>query len=303
MIRLACPNCSKKLAVDDGSAGTICKCPACNTKFRVPAAAAPEPASVSRAPAKRPAPAAPAPSPRDSTTRGQSQSGRRNPPANGRSDDGADEAEGRAARPRRKAAKAGPTPQWVYVAAAAAGVVLCALAAFAIFFKYVWVPLVVIGLPAALLSRKWRLLGGVGVAYLLTGAGFLLLHNTVLKVPSGKPPKGASAQVVDAHCGGLLKDRDKVEAGAWVSVEKPNEPALIRALRVQIKDAYKAGAEKVWLCNIDKKDLAGLPSPDMVVVLPDEESTREHVLAWYQRAAAGKRAPVAGNKYVYVPWD
>src|SRR5579883_109775 len=42
MIKLACPSCTKQLAVEDSTAGSVCKCPACASKFRVPEAPKPE---------------------------------------------------------------------------------------------------------------------------------------------------------------------------------------------------------------------------------------------------------------------
>jgi hypothetical protein len=312
VIRLACPSCSKKLAVEDGSAGTVCKCPACNNKFRVPAAPAAavarqaQPAST-RIPDKRPGGGS-SPSARDSGRNSGARAGKSSKPAsvNGRAVDELEVVdEPQEVQPRQKSRKngRGQTPRWVNVTAAVAGGVLFVLAIAAFFFQYVWIGLTVIGLPASLLGRKWRMLGLVGVAYLLTGASFLLMHKYVLKPVEGPPPPGASAQAVDRHCVNLLKDRDKVEAGSWVSVEKPNEPSLIRGLRVLIKDAYSAGATQVWLTNPDKKDPAGLPAPDMVVVLPDDDTARARVIAWYKRATVGKHAPTPGDQYVYVPWD
>ncbi len=228
------------------------------------------------------------------------------PSANGRGVDELEVVDEVDERPRpKKSRKSGPaaTPQWVKVATWVGGGLLFVLAVLAIFFQYVWIAMAVIGLPTSLLSRKWRLLGAVGVAYLLTGAGFLLLHKYVLQPVEGAPALGASAQEVDRHCAALLKDSEKVEAGSWVSVEKPSDTALIRSLRVLIKDAYRAGATQVWLTNLHKKDSAGLPTPDMVVVLPEDDASREHVIAWYKSATVGKKAPVPGEQYIYVPWD
>lgn len=39
MIRLSCPSCDQKLTIDDGHAGKVGKCPACNGKISIPGAA------------------------------------------------------------------------------------------------------------------------------------------------------------------------------------------------------------------------------------------------------------------------
>jgi hypothetical protein len=300
MIRLACPSCSKKLAVEDSSAGSVCKCPSCANKFRVPDAAAPV-ATPARASAVKSG------APRDSAGRSSATGSTKPPPkktANGVVldqleviDDEPD------VRPRRRAKLAAPErPQWVLVTAIAAAVLLCALAVGAIFTKYVAIALIVVGLPASLLSRRQRLIGGVGVGYLLTGAAFFLLHATVLKQLEGPPPRGASPQAVDVHCATLLKAFDKIDASSWVGLEKSSDTSLKRGLRVLVKGAYDYGASEVWLMN-RKEDTVGLFTADLVVVLPDDEQSRQHVMQWYQRNTVGKRAPVAGEKYLYVPWD
>jgi hypothetical protein len=312
MIRLSCPSCSKKLAVDDASAGTVFMCPACNNKFRVPATSTdstPEPPPSSRGSAKRSSAGGVASPARDSA-RSSAARGARTAPAvaaNGKSLDQLEVIDDDdAPRSRRGARRSGPepTPQWVYITAGVAGVSLGGLVVGAFFSSVVTILLIVIGLPTSLLSRKWPLLGRVGIAYLLAGACIFMMSRTSLfQRPEGPPPRGASARAVDAHCAALLKDKGKVEAGAWVSVERPGDTALIKGLRNLITDAYKAGAQKLWLTNLQKLDPAGLPSPDLVVVLPDDEGARNRVVSWYVTAMVGKQVPMPGDKYLYVPWD
>jgi hypothetical protein len=319
MIKLACPNCTKQLAVEDSTAGSVCKCPACASKFRVPEAAKEQRAAVTKsrppgakrsggrdsdidrvepAPEKSSGTTRPGRSPRDSSAV------RPGNGSNGIVLDRLEVVDDEDDQPRRKTGrKTGrrePTPTWVYVTASAAGVLLCAMLAAAIYFKYVAIAMIVIGLPASLLSRKWHLLGAVGVAYLLSGAGLFLLHNSLLRTVDGPPPAGASAQVIDSHCATLLTDPYKKDASSWVGVEKPTDSSQIRGLRALVKDAYDAGAPKVWVTNLDRKDEVKNPIPNLIVVLPDDDDTRQRVLAWY-RTVSRKRLP--GDRYLYVDWD
>jgi hypothetical protein len=304
MIRLACPSCAKKLAVEDSTAGSVCKCPACANKFRVPQteAAAPAPTASGRSSAAKKSSAS------DSASRG---SGSRREKAaveaasNGQLLDElelVDEDDTPAPRRKTKKSRSKQAPQWIFITAAAAGAVLCALLIVAFFSKAIAIGLIVVGLPASLMGRKWQLIGAVGVAYLLTGAGFFVLHSTLWKPMEGPPPEGATAQEVDSHCETLLK-RGKTDASGWVGVEKRSDSSLIKGLRAVIRDAYDSGAKDVWLANLHKVDATGLPSPDLIVVLPPDDTTREHVLNWYQRISAGKRTSVPGERYIYVAWD
>jgi len=59
MIRFSCPNCSKKLAVDDSKAGAVGTCPACRHKIKIPAPAVPATASQVADPPASTKPAAP----------------------------------------------------------------------------------------------------------------------------------------------------------------------------------------------------------------------------------------------------
>jgi hypothetical protein len=65
MIRFSCPNCSKKLAVDDSKAGAVGVCPACRNKLKIPAPAVPATAPQA---ADTPASTKPAASPQDPAT-------------------------------------------------------------------------------------------------------------------------------------------------------------------------------------------------------------------------------------------
>jgi len=303
VIRLACPSCSKKLAVEDSSAGSVCKCPSCANKFRVPdAAPSPEPPAPTQAAVARKATF------RDSAGRSSS-SGR--PKSSSRSSSNGkvlDQLEvigdDPNYRPRRNTKKGlwNGQPQWVQISSVVAGILLCGFLVVAIFSKYLAIALIVVGLPGSLLSRKWRPIGIVGVAYLLTGASFFLLHATLLKRVEGPPARGATAREVDLHCTALLRASDKVDGSSWVGVERPNDSQLKRGLRTIIKGAYEAGAVEVYLMNRNE-DSAGLLTADLVVVLPEAEDVREHVLSWYQHVSAGKRAAAPGDKYLYVSWD
>jgi hypothetical protein len=301
------------LAVDDASAGTVFMCPACQNKFRVPAASTgstptPEPPASSRGSGRRSSAGGATASARDSARgSGRGVKSAPAPAANGQALDQLEVIDDDLGQRPRRGQRQGPdgTPQWVYITAGVAGVALGGLVVGAFFSSVVTVLLIVVGLPTSLLSRKWPVLGRVGIAYLLAGAGILLLSRTtgLFQRPEGPPPHNASARGVDAHCTALLKDKSKVEAGAWVSVERPGESSLIRSLRQLIADAYKAGATKVWLTNLQKVDPSGLPSPDMVVVLPDDDMNKSRVVSWYVNSTVGKQAPAPGDKYLYVPWD
>jgi hypothetical protein len=313
MIRLACPSCAQKLAVEDASAGTVCKCPACDSKFRVPEAVEkdPVPSTSSRSqPPKRSSTRDSAPGQRDSAARNSgtgsgTRSGSRRDKAASAGGVGLDELEEldddeiplrRKTRKRRR-----ETPGWVYTASAVGGVVLFGLVAAAIFFKPVAIVLIVIGLPIALLSRKWYLFGGVGAAYLLSGAILFLLHNTLLKPLQGPPPEGATAQVVDDYCARLLKASRELEADTWVEGEKPS--AQVRGISALVQGAYKAGAVRVCVANPERTDDTGLPFPDLVVVLPSDNYERARVIAWYKAISIGKRkVSEPGEKYLYVDY-
>jgi hypothetical protein len=316
MIKLACPNCTKQLAVEDSTAGSVCKCPACASKFRVPDAppkSERNSASKSRATdskrssgresgvakgepvADSTGSAARKPrSPRDSDARNGS-----NGIVLDRLEVVSEDDEPRR-RPSRRRDEPEPTPAWVPVVAAVGVVTGCGLLGLAFFFKFAAIALIVLGLPAALLGRKWQLVGVVGAAYLVSGAGLFVLHNTLLRQVDGPPPDNATAKVIDSHCEALLSDRGKKDAGSWVGVERPNEKTIVRELRRLVKGAYDAGAQRVWLTNFERLDEVGNPIPNMVVVLPDDEGARQQVLAWYQ---LNNRKRVPGNKYLYVDWD
>jgi hypothetical protein len=322
MIKLACPNCTKQLAVEDSTAGSVCKCPACASKFRVPDAppkSERNSASKSRATdskrssgresgvvkgepvADSTGSAARKPrSPRDSEARsgGSSRNG-----SNGVALDRLEvvaEDDGPRRRPSRRRDEPEPTPSWLPVVAAVGAVTGCALLGLAFFFKFAAIALFVIGLPAALMGRKWQMLGVLGVTYVLSGAGLFVLHNTLLRQVDGPPPDNATARVIDSHCEALLRDRNKKDAGSWIGVERPSDTTIVRGLRSLVKGAYDAGAYKVWLTNFDRLDEVGNPIPNMVVELPDEEGARKHVLEWYQ---LHNRKRVPGTKYLYVDWD
>jgi hypothetical protein len=310
MIRLACPNCDKKLAVEDASAGTICKCPTCASKFRVPdaAPAPPAPVSARSAAPKRSSAQDSASSQRDSA--GRSSAARRAKSAPAPKTNGIvldqletvdDEEE---VRPRRKSKsrRREPTPSWVYMTTALAGMAFCGLLIAAFFFKLAAISLIVIGLPFSLLGRRWRQLGIIGVTYLLSGAGLFIVHNgSWLKPLEGPPAEGATAQEVDTHCARLLKGSGELDASSWVGAEKPTDSSQIRGLRGLVEEAYKAGAAKVCVANPDRVDNTGLPFPDLIVVLPDDDKKKE-VIAWYRRISAGKRVPAPGEKYLYIDY-
>jgi hypothetical protein len=317
VIRLACPSCSQKLAVEDASAGTVCKCPACDSKFRVPDVE-PTPASVAPSPRSQPTKRS---ANRDSSG-GQREAGSRTSATGSGAGSGSRRDKNAAAgavmldelevvndetevvvRRKTKKARREPTPQWVYLASAVGGVLLCGLVAAGFYYKYVAIALIVIGLPVSLMSRKWYLFGGVGVGYLLSGAILFLLHNSVLKHLEGPPPKGSTAQMVDAHCSKLLRDSREYDASSWIGAEKPTDSTSTRNMRNLIQGAYKAGAAKVCVANTQRVDSVGLPFPDLIVVLPDDETAKDRVLAWYKRLSTFKRdVPVAGEKYLYVDY-
>jgi hypothetical protein len=207
--------------------------------------------------------------------------------------------------PRRRRGKRGAaTPQWVYTVSALGGVFLFGLVGAAIFFKSVAIALIVIGLPVALMSRKWYLFGGVGAAYLLSGALLFFLHNNmIIGHLEGRPPEGATARAVDSHCARLLRGSPDIDGLSWVGNETPNDTSQVRAIRGLIEGAYRAGATKVCVANPEKVDSAGLPLPDLVVVLPEDEKAKTSVLKWYRVITTGKRAvPEAGDKYLYLDY-
>lgn len=329
MIKLACPNCAKQLAVEDSTAGSVCKCPACASKFRVPEAAKPEreaatksrPTDSKRAGGrdsgagqvseKSSSSPGKARSPRDSATGSGNRSSRsasagpagsKAGGSNGITLDKLEVVDEEEALPRqpRKRSRPEPTPTWVYIVSAVGGVLGCGLLGLAFFFKAFAISMIVIGLPVSLLSRKWQLLGAVGVGYLLSGAGLYVLHNSLFQRVDGPPPENATARGIDSHCELLLKDPNKKEAKFWVGMETPSDTSVIKGLRALIKGAYDSGSPKVWLTNTDRKDESGQAIPNMIVVLPDDDRAREHVLSWYQSV---RHKRVAGEKYLYVEWD
>jgi uncharacterized Zn finger protein (UPF0148 family) len=298
MIRLACPSCSKKLAVEDASAGTICKCPTCDNKFRVPDKVAPEPEPV---PATTGISATKRSSSRDSNAQG---SGSRRdkskaaPQTNGVLLDQLEVVDDEVPVRRKSSRRRAPTPTWVNVVAAGAAILWCALLPCAYLFKAVSIVLIVIGLPVSLMSRKWHLFGIVGLSYLMAGAGFFVLHN--LYGPNeGPPPEGATAAMVDAHCARLLRSSSKVEAGSWIGVEKNTDSSWIQNLRALIREAYANDAAKVWIVNPTRVDSTGVIYPDLIVVLPDDDKERDKILAWYKTVP---RKTVPGDKYLYIEY-
>jgi hypothetical protein len=54
MIRVQCPQCDKKLGLDDSFAGRLGQCPACGQKFRIPGAPVPAPAPAPTVKKQRP---------------------------------------------------------------------------------------------------------------------------------------------------------------------------------------------------------------------------------------------------------
>ncbi len=54
MIRMKCPKCEKKLAVDDSKAGGVAACPECGQRFRIPGTRQQTPASAKSSPAAVP---------------------------------------------------------------------------------------------------------------------------------------------------------------------------------------------------------------------------------------------------------
>jgi hypothetical protein len=213
-----------------------------------------------------------------------------------------DEDEGRVRR--KKGKRRAATPQWVYTVSALGGVLLFGLVGAAIFFKWMTIVLIVIGLPTALMSRKWYVFGGVGAAYLMSGALLFFLHNNmIIGHLEGRPPEGASAAAVDTHCARLLRGSPDIDGLSWVGNETPNDTSQRRAIRGLIEGAYRAGATKVCVANPAKVDSTGLPLPDLVVVLPDDEKAKTNVLRWYKVITIGKRSvPEAGDKYLYLDY-
>jgi hypothetical protein len=171
-----------------------------------------------------------------------------------------------------------------------------------LFGKFVALGVAIVGLPLALLSRKWFACGAVGAVYLLSGAGLFVLYNSQLFGPlKGPPPSGATPQELDIYCEKLLKISDRIEAREFIGVARPSESSMTREMRELVEGAYKAGAKEVCLVNLQETDEAGVPIPDMVVILPAEDDIREKVLAWYRREAHAKR--VAGKKFLYVDYS
>ncbi len=327
MIRTTCPNCSKMLGVADSRAGKTCKCPVCACAFRAPATSR-QPVSLqpgagdsyvaddlelvedeaphvsppgvnssARGPARRGSQAeTPLDDLEEVVDEEPADAPSRRP---GRSAVGSSVDSGYGDRPRRKGKKrrGAETPQWVYVTAAVAGVALCGLGVAAAYFRNVAFLTAALGIPLGLTSRKWPLLGWIGGGYLLTGAGLVLFHASLITEP---PRSGFTAEQVDRCCADMMWAYGKAEAGSFVGVEKPGESARRRKLRAIVTEAYANGAPKVWVTDFGQRDATGqMVDPKVVILLATEQPGRDHLLTWYRQV---NPALNPGNKYAYLSY-
>jgi hypothetical protein len=159
------------------------------------------------------------------------------------------------------------------------------------------------------LARARRLVKKPAVALLGTGILGLLASLIVVMAAAwhleGPPPKGATAKGVDMHCARLLKSSQKIDGRAWLASKRPlyreGLDLRLNVLQSQITWAYENGASRVFVANPQTVDDDGLPSPDLVVVLPEDEKDRRRVLTWYwDKPADNRGVPKAGEKYLYL---
>jgi hypothetical protein len=334
MIRLSCPSCEKKLAVNDSLAGKSVKCPGCRGSIRVPGG-----------------PKAAAPAPRSAVASGPP---RRAPRPAAEVDDGVPDDPDEERAPREPERKKRPKKRRkknvtlsglsiLLILLAAAGGLYLVLTLVAVFVTAGTNLMLILGCILIVVGQIWfiyiarqedtmvylmvRFLPFYSIYYFFTrihltykpflaeAAGTLfLITGLVIGLVRGDfmdrhhpgwhdPPALQNLNPAQRHrlAEDLLKRPDKVEARAWLAGGRGRgalsfEPAETAQ---HVQALYARGAKEVIVANIDASDPDDEHAQRVVVVLPEDVNRRPPVFE-YLRQALGSEETDTGQKYLVL---